>query len=241
MAAVCPTCRDPVREIMRVYNVTIEAGHCLICLQPASSICVFVPCGHPICSDCSRQWVARLHNPIRVPGGPATAVNEVQAAELRRGLRYGQAAHEFIRDDLSAASMESYSSDEEDAEVGPPAPMAAPWLATEPFAPMPPPLLEPEPFAPLAPPWLVPEPFAPAPGWAPIMGELFLYHGRLAHWAQVYRFWHQIVLLWSDSDRLCKAGNALVPPPGLVGHNVVWHVAGRGNSKWMLFAEVLEV
>ena len=147
-----------------------------------------------------------------------------------------------MRDDVSAASVESYSSDEEDSEVGPPDIVRDPWLAPEPFAPTPPPLLEPAPLAPLAPPWLVPEPFAPAPGWAPVMGESFLYQGRLAHWAQVYRFWDQIVLLWSESDRLCKAGNTRAPPPAITGLQVRWHVASNGsNSKWVLYEDVHEV
>ena len=240
MAAVCPTCRDPVREMMRVYNVTIEAGECLICLQPASSICVFVPCGHPICSDCSRQWVARLHNPIRVPGGPATAVSEVQAAELRRGLRYGQAAQEFIRDDLSAASVESYSSDEEDSEVGPPDIVTDPWLAPEPFAPTPPPLLEPVPLAPLAPPWL---PVAhAAPAWAPLYGEVFQYQGRSVMWTQIWRFWNETVLVDSDTGRPSRDGHQHAFPPAIRGFHVTWHRASNSsNNKWLLCADVHDV
>ena len=227
MSALCPTCREPVRELMRVYNLTIESGECMICLQPASDICVFVPCGHPVCAGCSRQWVARLHNPIRVPGGPAAAVSR----------------EDFVRDDMSAASAESYSSDEEESVVGPP---DIPWLAPMPFASTPPPLLEPVPLpvplAPLPPPWLAPEPFAPTPAWAPLYEEVFQYRGRSVMWTQIWRFWNEIVLVDSDTGRPSRDGHQLAFPPAIRGFHVTWHMASNSsNNKWLLCADVHDV
>ena len=191
MAVNCHTCRAEVREVIRVYAMTLEGGDCPICLQPAAQVCVFVPCGHGICHACAPRWANRLD----------AAPTDTDADAAR-----------------------------------------APGLVQEPFAPRAPPWLVQEPFAPIAPPWLVPEPFAPAPGWAPTLSESFMYQGRLAHWAQVYRFWDQTVLLWSDTGRLCRAGNTLAPPPAIAGLHVRWHVAGNGaNSKWVLYEEVHEV
>ena len=227
MSAQCPTCREPVRELMRVYNLTMESGECIICLEPASEICIFVPCGHPVCAGCSRQWVARLHHPLRVPGGPAAPEEEEEDLDAERRRWWYEFGDQRGDDSDSAQSVDEGSVV---SELAPPD--IAGW-APMPFASAPPPFLEPEPPA--------VEPTMPPPR-APTLGEAFLFTGRLVSWVRLYRFGSKIVLVWADSGLLCQGGDHVVRPTGIAGYLVKYHVAGeRANRKWFLEAEVHDV
>ena len=232
MAAVCWTCRSAVQQVIPVFNLSLDTGNCPICLQSTSQVCVFVPCGHPVCAECSREWATWLDTWVQVPGGPAAPVEDEQAEERRRWWR--EAAQEVASDDESAAKVE---------DEGPEAAAPPPWLVPEPV-PMPAATVEDEgPEAAAPPPWLVPEPVplpVPelAPAWAPALGESFIYQGRPVHWVQLYRFWDNTVLVWTDTGLLCREGHHYAPPPAIAGWRVRWQT---NNSKWILHLEVHDV
>ena len=239
MAAVCWTCRSPVQQVVRVYNLAMEGGDCPLCLMPACELCVAVPCGHPVCTGCARGWAARLATWVQVPGGTAAPTLPVDDPEENRRRWWYEFGDDRASDTESAETVEDDGPEVVDAP--PPAVAADPRpvpYAAEPM--LPPPWVLPPPWAAAAPPPAV-EPTMPPPG-APTLGEAFLFTGRLVSWVRLWRFGTKIILVWADSGRLCKGGDHVVRPTGIDGFVVKWHVAVEtANRKWVLEAEVHDV
>ena len=196
MAAVCWTCRSPVQQVVRVYNLALEGGDCPLCMQPACELCVAVPCGHPVCTGCARVWAARLATWVQVPGGTAAPTLPVDDPEENRRRWWYELGDDRASDSESAQTVEDdRASDTESAETveddGPevvdaPPPAVAADPRPVPYAakPMlPPPWVLPPPWAAAAPPLAV-EPTMPPPG-APTLGEAFLFTGRLVSWVRL--------------------------------------------------------
>ena len=214
-------------------------------------VCVAVPCGHHICGRCARGWAARQPIDIPVPAAPANRARpEAMPEAAQPPPWHANAVPPPPDDEPTEAEQEAMQ-----AAAQPP-----PWHAN---AVPPPPDDEPTEAeqeamqaaaqaeqeamqaAAQPAPWDVAPPadeLPMPPPWAPALGEAFLFAGRLVHWAQLWRFGSNIVLVWSDSGRLCREGNHDERPTGIAGWRVGWHTAvNTSNSKWLLVVEVHDV
>jgi hypothetical protein len=53
-----------------------------VCFQEPEELCVAVPCGHPICKECSGRWASHQEVQVSVPGhAPALQAAPVQRPE----------------------------------------------------------------------------------------------------------------------------------------------------------------
>ena len=183
MAAPCWKCRAPIIGFIRVYDV-VPADACPICMDDDDpQVCVAVPCGHHICGRCARGWAARQPIDIPVPAAPANRARPEAMPEAAQPPPWHANAVPPPPDDepteAEQEAMQAAAQAEQEAMQA--AAQPAPWDVAPPAdeLPMPPP-------------------------WAPALGEAFLFAGRLVHWAQLWRFGSNIVLVWSDSGRLCR-------------------------------------
>jgi hypothetical protein len=75
--ASCWTCRTNVQMVIQVWGL-VSDDVCPVCFETPDELCVAVPCGHHICSDCSREWQLHQRVLVSVPG----ALQPVQPASV---------------------------------------------------------------------------------------------------------------------------------------------------------------